>query len=853
MTTFTIAAGASVNYHDAAFSTRAGNDQYNIGLGSTLTIDGDTRYGPNTTPTTGTLGASASSGNVVVDSSAVRLIPFTAGTGTVPAADTAISQGGVTSKLLGVWSSLTTPPLAVGAAMPTSGWFKVRQKAGGSFAAGALTGVATPASGPDVQGWIEIAGVTGGGFATAGTFCNYTTRGGWFELGMTTGAEQTFQAPCSVASTYYCGVFIETAVGSGTFEFWPAVGQLNNAPTDARGKVSFVDAAGVIRIGNNGTAAAGFLPAAGLRAVVPSNVFVTTNTTVGYAANAQYASAAAGSKFAFCKVNSFYGRADLEYSVWNAAAFASQFPFTSLVMNKCVVMDYQFSSSAAESWVVKNSGVGASGLDAGPPTAAILIGTGGPGLAGGTFDNVQIYAQTITGASVFALLTSLAANNTTLKNCRFIIGARTASTGNYAISFYSGISDGFTGENNEFIGCGLQLSTTNNGTLKNTRYADKFIGTQDATVPIIAATVGTGWVVDGLSWLVSTANACHPYSSILSHRGRLKFRNVGSAAAPLNLGSANVTGQTLVDGGSGAQFVKVHRVHTTLPRQSPNMQINAASVEIKNCTLPAALAYPNMVADVTQMVRASVSQVRVYAGVGLQYREYFTSDTTGELIFYGATNAGNSTFANVMTFTGGGYADGGGIVLVPAGASVIYETPWFVRGMTGFENASMFNVGGTAEYDIDRGAGFSGVWKSFVPTAPSALAAETVDPANGFRFRLRISAGGTDLSGYRPIRIRTTSTLAAQSAYLYPMDTSTVSVSNIVAGSAVKVTRVDTGALLFQGSESSGSVAFTTDYLGAVYVEARKASAAPFYQPWVAQVTIAGDTNITALQVRDDQ
>ncbi|MDZ7906179.1 MAG: hypothetical protein U5N55_10700 [Cypionkella sp.] len=59
---------------------------------------------------------------------------------------------------------------------------------------------------------------------------------------------------------------------------------------------------------------------------------------------------------------------------------------------------------------------------------------------------------------------------------------------------------------------------------------------------------------------------------------------------------------------------------------------------------------------------------------------------------------------------------------------------------------------------------------------------------------------------------------------------------------------------MFNGTETAGVVSFDTDFIGNVRIEARKASATPFYQPWVTQVvTAAGETaTATALQVSDE-
>lgn len=81
-----------------------------------------------------------------------------------------------------------------------------------------------------------------------------------------------------------------------------------------------------------------------------------------------------------------------------------------------------------------------------------------------------------------------------------------------------------------------------------------------------------------------------------------------------------------------------------------------------------------------------------------------------------------------------------------------------------------------------------------------------------------------------------------------------VSVVGLAAGSQVKVTKVSSGDVLFNGAESGGQISFSTTYIGAIRVDARKASASPYYKPWFSQAnTVSGQTvEITALQELDE-
>ncbi len=166
MATFTITTAKNID----ALTTKAGGDTYNIN-GGTLTIDQDTRFGQNTTTTTGGLGPVTISptlgGTLDIDARDVRIVHYESGTGNVPAGGTTITDatGGGSGKLIAVSISLTSAPTAAGAAMPANGYMKIKQWNGQDFGSGnALTGI-----GANVQtsitestrhfpGWISLVG-----------------------------------------------------------------------------------------------------------------------------------------------------------------------------------------------------------------------------------------------------------------------------------------------------------------------------------------------------------------------------------------------------------------------------------------------------------------------------------------------------------------------------------------------------------------------------------------------------------------------------------------------------------------------------------------------------------------------
>lgn len=209
-------------YNDDGTTSRTAGEALTIN-GATFTQRTDTRWHATAPASmTGTysdiLPSATLGGRFVIDARNVRWLAYNSGSGNVPAVGTDITQAGVSaSYLLGVYASLTSAPTAVGNAMPTSGFIKLREVTG-VFASGALTGIGASATGADVTGWMEVVMDQ-----AAGTDINiprlgeFETRGAWFYLGNTDGTTaQVLQVPTNGggATTHSPGVWIEKGTGS---------------------------------------------------------------------------------------------------------------------------------------------------------------------------------------------------------------------------------------------------------------------------------------------------------------------------------------------------------------------------------------------------------------------------------------------------------------------------------------------------------------------------------------------------------------------------------------------------------------------------------------------------------------
>jgi len=289
MATFTITLGteaAPVQF--TSLGARGNADTYNIN-GGYLLVDCDTRYGYNgaAAASFGNITLSATlGGSIEFNSTKVKLIPYNTGASTVPAADTVISRSGASGKLIAVYDALGNAPTAAGAAMPASGFIKIREWNSVSYSSGALTGISASATGPEEPAWLEIAGSDTFG-PTVNRRNRFKVLGEYFYFrGVTTSGSRatTYQVPSNGNNVYLPGVEVETDVAD-VYEFYPGMqtipATLTNIGTEeARGKVCWIGTSGLIRFGGYSTDdTGGYCPPAGRKIRIPNIFFVTCTTT----------------------------------------------------------------------------------------------------------------------------------------------------------------------------------------------------------------------------------------------------------------------------------------------------------------------------------------------------------------------------------------------------------------------------------------------------------------------------------------------------------------------------------------------------------------------------------------------
>lgn len=514
--------------------TRAAGDTINTN-GFNLTIDQDTRYGTNagTGLTHSTLTVHGTKGgNIEVDARYVRLIPYDTGTGNVPAYNTTISQGSASGKMIGVISALNATPTAVGAAMPVSGYIKVKAWNSVAYAAGALTGIGATATGADVVGFIELVGDE-----AAQVVCNrlgvFRMRGEWFDLGTTSGSNATtYQAPTNGSIQYYPMIEVETGTGTGVYEVYVCAGSrtalASNVATDSiRGKVFWASTGGVIRFQHDGTnSTGGYLPPSGRNIRMP-NIITANCTTAARTANV-LPNATLTTRYEIYTNGG--GQVSIDKALVNW--WPDLLQAYSVNITHSGVLTQLFLQEVASTTTLSFVGVGQEAANAQFGLSMSLC------FAGGTISDCVFSTATLASANRYAArILDVSGFTFTSNKLLSFVNRANATTGSALNSRVANST--FT--SNTFIGGRIAVAQCKNVTYNNTVYIDALAGTTVTANPMNAfdiSTASANITIDGITF--GGLTLVQPYAGLVavsqSACANIKVRNIGTPASPLNLG-----------------------------------------------------------------------------------------------------------------------------------------------------------------------------------------------------------------------------------------------------------------------------------------------------------------------------
>jgi hypothetical protein len=209
------------------------------------------------------------------------------------------------------------------------------------------------------------------------------------------------------------------------------------------------------------------------------------------------------------------------------------------------------------------------------------------------------------------------------------------------------------------------------------------------------------------------------------------------------------------------------------------------------------------------------------------------------------TGSGYGSFKNLSyRRAGGGGSNGSTNVTMTSTTGVNSGDYVFGTNIAPLAKVQSITDGTTIVVDKANVGAVSGVLRF------NQLPNETIaDPSVGFKMKIRVKAQVAASTAWSSIYIWTNSDWTSR-GYQYDLDLATVSMTGLVTGSRIKATKVSDGTILYNGAESSGAISFQTNYVGAINLEARKASAAPYYKPFVTQVTSVADATVSAVALQ---
>lgn len=814
MTAFVANNGAD-NFFDAytGGSTNATLDSYAISAGSRLVVRTDSYACPGHTTAFGSLDTvtfTGQGGTLRFDPTYVRVIPYIAGSTTVPAYGTTISQGGVSGVFLGCWANWQSEPVAPGGAVPGTGFIKLGGVTGGNFAAGSISGFPAVCDGPDVQGWIEVRGADTASI-TIPRIGKMESVEAWFELGTTNGTRNQVIACPTTATTaaLFPGVWIETSAGSGVYEPYAAVGNilaLATHRTDESMKVVRQSTSGIV-IGHDGTNNVFYLPPTGCKVRIPATILTCCTRTAGSGSGPRVTpnvTLATRQEL----VTTGAGYVDMRGAVISWYMNLSQAFFAKY--KSCALIDTMVLSEIASPVDVDDCIVS-------PKSAEVNIALNMSScFAGGTIQNSVFYRYSLANNGYVAQLNYV--TGVTFSNTTFRSGVLRAGGTSGCITSTQAVDCTFT--NTKLIGGRGLFVGAQRCTFNNTTYYDHPITTTTTSTNGMYVwdftTGGSGNVVDGINLPLPNNG---PYNGLVSTAAcyNLTVKNIGTSYSSPLVMTNTVTGLMLNAAGNN-DGITMKRCYVSGTRTGPYAFVNSdTNVLLEHVAGDAAdtsvLDVLNATAKNCLLTAATGGRTSVY---GTHWLTRFTSTTAGfaEILCNEPTVA---SAAQCQT-TGGTpqFNSSGSVLLTKVGDQVVWEMPFFAVGYTAFTNSAPTITGTNVtysanarwgnhdiEFQVDTGSGYGGTW---LPLRAADLIAQTFNSTTGFKLKIRatcaVAAANNVLTN---LRVALTTTQTDRDTHLYPLSVNTVTFTGLPTGCDVVALTSGTSTILDQRDALPGT------------------------------------------------
>jgi hypothetical protein len=776
------------------------NETITINSGVTLTVNSDHLYSQQAAYAS--VVTTLNTGKYFVDGRDVWWIPFDASSGNVPTlstfgtVDVTISGSGV-GEFLGIWGTLgIEAPNTAGTAIPTSGYVKLRRKTGTiadndilTFSNGATVTVNSATGGQ--RGWLKM--TTSSGVEAHGYIGNIEMLGDWFELG--TGNGSTSQTMQFFLPWRCPGIQVETAAGSGVYEWWCNSINYNTAAfdvTNLSNRTFSCNAAGLITFTNRAVPN-------GAKVRCP-NVVNGTDLAGNNKSRGNFKSA---------------GNFKLNKVISGHTVYPDTYP----------AINIDFSECAFTQIILGSTGLFSAYLEVKVDDCAVstIVNDGGcPPMYSASAEKItvnKLYAACSGSTPVFQF--SVTTNSTTITNCYAHTGAASSAL---SISTIQNL----TITNSDFICTGNSSSAF---VLTNCSYGYVYnVGIEPTAGPGLAPNGSSTYfgncsnlIVDTIRHPANFNRSCLYSWAGFSGNNNVHFRNFGTLVSPF----ANFCGRSMLQGNgntncslnkiycgeTGAGWFTIHGYQ--------NKNINVADY------IPTSIAgsipfYGNQTGTTRRKLGNNPVTTNRASGKEIpMFNEYQPNNTSITLIYIARDKDPNteiesdvySILAGTPTFD----TIHSALYMPSLNDEITATWTYRIKGLTGFVNSAP-TIGGVNTgniqftYDIDNGTGFTGTYKALTG---ANLSAETLNK-NGFRLRFKFKTltANSDNAIYR-INIAATTTATDLANYPYPLSNPQIIVTQALSSTLTSLFNTSTGELLAV-RQGSGTITMHPEYYSSV-------------------------------------
>ena len=597
------------------------------------------------------------------------------------------------------------------------------------------------------------------------------------------------------------------AYGSGGY----ISGGVSTHNGDRRGRCYLMGADGKITFGGP-TTGCGLLPPSGCAVRCP-NLFVSTATAQAYAWNESIQLASVGSSGLRTKFTINQATVDFSYvscptaliNISGAYSFSANYVYT---------CDQFATSSGIQPFTIANCGA----VTTYDFTGSLNI-SNSP--SGGTISS-STFCRNM--GIVFAITQGVitASNNWTMSSTEFTGGMNGTVPGpqlSYCQNFtISGLSAN-----------GLSLTSCTAGKITNLKLAEKAAGipngsTSSITLFIIAC---NDIAIDGLSFAFGTSSpAAATFLSLTNGSSNIRLRNIGTYAAPYDF--KNVMGSQIVLASGFPTRIRCNNVWIKNPKLA---SLGSWNVTATSDMVLSDMGDPNGKSQIItnsfqgwtgQRRRIWLGDVQTFgSGIGQlsqgatqpgsHFYDYIVDGGTSNLltlIFNEKSSVYPSNIAYTIDAGTPKFNGNGSLIMLALNDQITYTWTYRVKGATAFANIAPVIAGTntsnhTITYDLDKGQGFSGTFKTLNATN---LAAETGISSVGVIPRIRIvchSANSTNaLTG---IGFYATTDLTTIAATPYENHLLNLNFTGLVTGSSIDIYKVSDGTSQVLDFVSTGS------------------------------------------------